>query len=297
MSFSKQSELFIATTKTIPKAPSLETQKPSGVVMLNQRAYRLGRTVGEGNHARIFRVVKRPLVAKINGNDIDELAIREGEILESMKGPGVVRCFDHGTLGDGRTALILEYVKGVPFSDLVGKVGPSQALVILRAMARTLEEVHAEGVIHRDFKPGNVLIDSEGRAKVLDFGLAARIGRHDHFFDQKASGTPRYMAPEQFIPGAENVTFGLDVYALGVTITQALTGMLPFSTTNPNKMLYDKMSGTTSANPAELIATSKRTARIRCRHVIAEIVAEMLRVFPEDRPLMDKVNRELNRNP
>lgn len=283
---------------TVPDSPSDNSKLlRSGHLTLNERTYRLGRSVGEGNHAKVYRIVRRPLVAKINGVDEDELAKREGEILESMQGSGVVRCFDHGSTPEGRTALILEYLPGVSFSELIGKIGPRRARKILQRIACTLEEVHSEGVIHRDVKPGNILILPNGVVKVLDFGLASRVGRYDEFFDRKASGTPKYMPPEQFVPGKSNVTFGLDIYALGVMITEALTGKLPFSTKNQNEMLFDKVSGQTAANAAELIATSPRTRAIKDRIDLADITARMLSVFPEDRPKIDEVNSALNQNP
>ncbi|MGV8085899.1 MAG: serine/threonine-protein kinase [Candidatus Bilamarchaeum sp.] len=267
-------------------------EKPNGYIVLNGHHYRLGRQVGEGTQARVFRVVNRPLVAKINDDNEGESALREGKTLERMSSTGVVRCFEHGKTPEGRSALILEFIRGTPFSEAIHRIGPARALRAVRRLGVTMEEVHAHGVIHRDLKPANVML-TDDRAKVLDFGISARAGHHDDFFDRTTSGTPRYMAPEQFSIGLENVGFGLDTYALGVIITEALTGQAPFSTNSMAALVYEKMCGIAARNAAALISKSPRTQQIPDREGIAELAGRMLSPFPDDRPKMDEVNKTL----
>lgn len=134
-------------------------------------------------------------------------------------------------LASGVPYLIMEYVDGPSLSQLIrsaGAVPLPAALAILESVAAALELLHERAIVHRDVKPANVLLDSQGRVCLADFGLACPRRTSDAAGAASLAGTPAYMAPEAF-DGA--VTPRCDVYALGVCAFELLAGALPFSAT------------------------------------------------------------------
>lgn len=161
--------------------------------------------------------------------------LREIQIVASMHHSGIVGLLDSLTLVDGRDALIMEFVDGEPLDGWLGRSpAPSRQAVLsmLAAVAEALHHAHQKGVIHRDLKPSNVIVDREGRPRLLDFGVARRaegsaptdrITRTGEF-----TGTLAYAAPEQVTSDTAPPDVRTDVYALGVIGFQALTGRLPY---------------------------------------------------------------------
>lgn len=143
--------------------------------------------------------------------------------------PSVVRTHDFGRW-DGMYYLTMEYVEGVTARQLIdrqGRLGIPSTLAIATQLARSLEVAHEQGVIHRDIKPQNLLLDREGNLKVLDFGVACLTERAGNVTKAgSVVGTPAYMAPEQLLE--ETVEARSDLYAVGVVLYECLTGQLPF---------------------------------------------------------------------
>jgi CheY-like chemotaxis protein len=143
--------------------------------------------------------------------------------------PSVVRTHDFGKW-DGIYYLTMEYVEGVTARQLLAKRGSlavSSTLAIATQLARSLEVAHEQGVIHRDIKPQNLLLDKDGNLKVLDFGVACLTERSGNFTEAGlVVGTPAYMAPEQLLD--ETAEERSDLYAVGVVLYECLTGKLPF---------------------------------------------------------------------
>src|SRR6202050_1116667 len=110
-----------------------------------------------------------------------------------------------------------------------GKMKPEEALAVVPKICDALQFAHEEGVVHRDIKPENILLDKRGRVKIADFGLAKLLGDKAAKGlpgTQQVMGTPQYMAPEQ-IQGTRDVDHRADIYSLGVTFYEMLTGELP----------------------------------------------------------------------
>jgi serine/threonine-protein kinase len=149
----------------------------------------------------------------------------EAQLLRSLADPHIVRLLDYVEAPGRGAAIVMELVSGVSLHEMVtqqGPTGPESALVVLKGSLLGLAAAHARGIVHRDYKPENVLVDAQGDSKLTDFGVATRRGQH-----APAGGTPLYMAPEQW--DGTPATPAADIYAATVVFFECLTGMTPFS--------------------------------------------------------------------
>lgn len=158
---------------------------------------------------------------------------REARTLAKLRHPGIVALLESGVTPAGHLFFVMEHVDGSPLNQWIseGRLNVSRAIEIVRQICEALAHAHAQGVIHRDIKPSNILLDSKGRVKVADFGLASwqqaadqpgmTLSRTGAFM-----GTPAYAAPEQ-VRNAASVDHRADIYALGVLLYEMLTGDLP----------------------------------------------------------------------
>ena len=140
--------------------------------------------------------------------------------------PNVCRVYDVGEI-EGRHFLSMEYVDGEDLASLLRRIGrlpQDKAVEIARELCAGLAAAHDKGVLHRDLKPGNVMIDGRGRAKITDFGLA--VGVDDDKGGAEVSGTPAYMAPEQL--AGKGASVQSDIYALGLVLYELFTGRKAF---------------------------------------------------------------------
>src|SRR3954464_1812045 len=156
---------------------------------------------------------------------------REGRTLAKLNHPNIVTIHDFGQAGPF-FYLLMEYVDGVNLRQAMraGAVNSTQALAIVPRICEALQYAHNEGVLHRDIKPDNILLDTRGRVKIADFGIAklmAEAVAENPLTGSGASlGTPHYMAPEQ-IEKPNAVDHRADIYSLGVVFYEMLTGELP----------------------------------------------------------------------
>lgn len=150
---------------------------------------------------------------------------REAEAAAGLQHPNIVSIYDRGQVGD-TFYISMEYVRGRTLSEAIrGGLTPQQATAIVRDVLEGARFAHQHGVIHRDFKPQNVIIDAQGRAKVTDFGIA-QAGVSEITQTGSVMGTAHYLPPEQ-AQGLE-VTYSADLYSIGVMLFEALTGRVPF---------------------------------------------------------------------
>ncbi len=156
---------------------------------------------------------------------------REARVLARLNHPEIVTVHDFGQSG-GFFYLLMEFVDGVNLRQAMqaGRFSPQQAMMLVPRICEALQFAHDEGILHRDIKPENILLDTRGRVKIADFGIAKLVGEAREALTLTASGmavgTPHYMAPEQ-LERPQDVDQRADIYSLGVVFYEMLTGELP----------------------------------------------------------------------
>lgn len=149
--------------------------------------------------------------------------LEEARLVSQLRHPNIVPIYEAGEHG-GDLYLVFEYVPGKSLAEFLrdsGALSPVKAVTLLRAILDAVAHAHAQGIIHRDLKPSNILLDDNGTPRVMDFGIAARVGEQDAAL-REYSGTPAYMAPE-YIERRE-VGARADVFAAGLVLFELLTG-------------------------------------------------------------------------
>ncbi len=167
----------------------------------------------------------------------------EATALSSVQDPNVVRFYEYVEAPEG-AAIVMELVEGVSLREILshqGSTTPEAALAVLHGSLLGLAAAHVRGVVHRDYKPENVLVDGEGASKLTDFGLAARAGDHPI-----AAGTLRYVAPEQIVGGQASPA--ADVYAATATFYECLAGHPPF-TGEPDELIRQHQADPVPLDP------------------------------------------------
>jgi predicted Ser/Thr protein kinase len=224
-----------ASRKARPDAPSLEEIR--GCFPQLEIVELLGQggmgVVYLARQPQLDRYVALKILPDEAGRDpaFAERFTREAKTLARLNHPNIVSVYDFGQAG-GHYFLTMEFVDGMNLRQLeqTKRVTPEEALVIIPKICDALQFAHEEGVVHRDIKPGNILIDKKGRVKIADFGLAKLLGHEQKDLsltgDQAVMGTPHYMAPEQ-MTSTRTVDHRADIYSLGVVIYEMLTGELP----------------------------------------------------------------------
>jgi serine/threonine protein kinase/tetratricopeptide (TPR) repeat protein len=203
--------------------------------------------IGQGGMGFVFKArqprIERLVALKILPTSLAvdpafaERFTREGRMLARLNHPNIVTLHDFGQAG-GFFYLLMEFVDGVNLRQAmkVGRFTPAQALSIVPKVCEALEFAHNEGILHRDIKPENILLDSKGRVKIADFGIAKLTGETRPDLSLTASGTvlgtPHYMAPEQ-LEKSGDVDQRADIYSLGVVFYEMLTGELPLGRFQP----------------------------------------------------------------
>lgn len=252
--------------------------------------YELDRRLGRGGMAEVWRgidlvlarrvAVKTVSLADSTDPTLGEQVHREAVATAALEHPDIVTVFDAGV--DGDTAyIVMERLKGRDLAAVLG-TGPvalEDALRIAGRVAGALAKAHASGIVHRDVKPANILVDGD-RVLVVDFGIAA-------FEYQPATalaapgttrGTAEYMAPEQ--ARAEPVTRATDMYSFGCLLTALVAGRPPFTGERPESVLHQ-----------HVFAEAPRLGRLSpgVPEELDRLVAQLLAKDPEARPSADEV--------
>ncbi|MCA8923019.1 MAG: protein kinase, partial [Planctomycetes bacterium] len=214
--------------------PPFPTQPPAGGPTFIG-PYRVVAALGAGGVGQVLRVedaIGRQLALKLLGNPGSRAKevrfAREGEVTASLNHPGIVKVHGWGNSEAG-PYLVYELIEGEDLEACFRRLSREQLLDVILQVADALGYAHAQGVIHRDVKPGNVLVAPGGRAYLADFGLAQAAGLERLTLSGAMVGTPHYMSPEQALGQREHYGPPTDVWALGVMLYRVLTGREPFS--------------------------------------------------------------------
>ncbi len=203
-------------------------------------AYRILGEIGHGGMGTVYlaeraddQYRKRVAIKTIRGfgsEDVLRRFRRERQVLAALEHPNIARLFDGGTTDDGLPYFVMEYVEGKPIDAFCDerRLPVRERLRIFRQVCAAVEHAHRNLVVHRDLKPGNILVDPQGTPKLLDFGIAKLLDL-DVPGDATATAlamTPQYASPEQ--TRGQPITTATDVYSLGVVLYELLTGHQPY---------------------------------------------------------------------
>ncbi|MGW6855569.1 serine/threonine-protein kinase [Streptomyces xanthophaeus] len=204
--------------------------RDEGDVLVGGR-YRLQGPIGSGGTADVFcgvdQVLGREVAVKVFRAGADTVTADrfcdEARTLARLSHPALVTVYDAGRHGHG-AFMVTELIRGVTLRTRMdaGPLGPVQVTRIGAAISSALDHVHAHSIIHHDVKPSNILLGEEGSPHLADFGLARTAHDQSHCAPDTLVGTLAYMAPEQFL--GQGASTASDIYALGVTLLEALTG-------------------------------------------------------------------------
>ncbi len=205
------------------------------------RDYILEEKIGEGGMGEVWRarhaILDRQVAIKAMARFLEtdpefgQRFLQEAQSQARLDHPRIVGVSDFFT-EDGQYFLVMPLMLGKSLADRLHEIrGPlsvSDALVVARDVLEALDHAHQQGVIHRDVKPSNILLDREGHAFLTDFGIALSLGRRRVTLTRTSLGTPHYMSPEQ-IRSPKNVDHRTDVYSFGCVLYEMLTGLPPFA--------------------------------------------------------------------
>jgi serine/threonine protein kinase len=202
--------------------------------------YRLDQFLGQGGMGIVYRAhdtqlnravaLKIPTLSGGGSATLKARFVREAQAAAALQHPNICQIYDIGEV-DGAAYLTMALIRGEPLARRVGEPWePRAAAELVRKLALALQVAHSQGVIHRDLKPGNVMIDERGEPVIMDFGLARRADLVAEQLTQQGDmlGTPAYMSPEQITGDVAVMGPGCDIYSLGVILFELLTGTVPF---------------------------------------------------------------------
>jgi serine/threonine protein kinase len=254
--------------------------------------YRLTDRIAAGGMGEVWRgedvLLNRAVAVKLlpTGRAGDESFLArfraEARYAASLSHPGIARVYDYGESAEfGGAYLIMELVKGEPLSAILaraGRLSPDATLDIVGQAARALDAAHQAGIVHRDIKPGNLLVAAGGTTKITDFGIATavRAAQASHLTETgMVMGTAMYVSPEQ-ATGAP-VDASSDIYSLGVVAYECLAGHVPFMASEPLAIAYAHKHAPIPALPPDV------------PQPVADLVYDMLAKTPAGRPVSARV--------
>lgn len=245
--------------------------------------YRITGLLGKGGMGEVYKAEDIKLSQTVALKFLPDHMERNADVLErfhaevrtarQVSHPNVCRVFDIGEI-DGRHFISMEFIDGDDLSSLLRRVGrlPSErAIEISRELCVGLAAIHEAGILHRDFKPANVIIDSRGRARITDFGIAGLEA--DIASDGLRVGTPAYMSPEQI--AGRGVTPRSDIYALGLVLYEIFTGKQAFKADTIHELIK-KHQTETPTNASDIVKNIDP--------LVESVIAQCLEKDPKDRP-------------
>jgi serine/threonine protein kinase len=249
--------------------------------------YNLLEKIGEGSMGKIYKgrhwETQQLVAIKIIAPNIASNPIllkrfeQEFRIASKLDHPNIVKAIEYCALGD-TPFLVMEFVEGESVGQILereGRIPEEEAIRIIVQVSQGLHRAHRQGLIHRDVKPDNIMVMPDGKAKILDLGLAKEIDAAAELTRTGGGlGTPIFMAPEQF-RNAKNASVRCDIYSLAATLYAMVTGRVPFGDGDPVHILMSKLQNKLASPRQVLPSLSER---------IDWTIMRAMSAAPEQRP-------------
>jgi serine/threonine protein kinase len=270
---------------TAPHRPESSAPPPTPECPSHIGRYRVERVLGKGSFGVVYLAhdedlqravaIKVPTARLLERPGAADAYLREARIVASLRHDHIVRVLDFGRSDNSACFIVAEYMEGSSLADLLRRrrPGPAEAAALVADVAEALHHAHQHRLVHRDVKPGNILLDGSGKPYLADFGLALRD--EDFGTGGVVAGTPQYMSPEQARGESHRVDGRADIYSLGAVLYHLLTGQVPFRRDNFTELLQDIAALSLEARPPrQLVADLPRELERICLKALAKRAVE-----------------------
>ncbi len=264
--------------------------------------YRLGETLGRGGMGTVYAAervdgeLSHRVAVKLLRPGVDDIRLRarflaERQILAALSHPNIARLLDAGHREDGQPYLVMEYVEGKPIDAYASSLSARQKVALFLKVCAAVAYLHRNLVVHRDLKPPNILVTSEGEPKLLDFGIAKMLDlTADSTITAMRMLTPEYASPEQVAGG--RVTTATDIYSLGAVLYKLLTG---YSAHAPENNSFEAICSGRITPPSKIVPALRGDLEVilmktlrkepQERYATIEQLSEDLEGYLESRPI------------
>jgi eukaryotic-like serine/threonine-protein kinase len=266
--------------------------------------FRIKSLLGEGGAGRVYLAQRQDVggnvaIKILRGHFAGQKALRrfdaEQAILARLDHPNIARLLQVGTTEEALPWLAMEYVQGRPFSEVMAESSVRERVQMTIKLLDAIDYAHRQLVVHRDIKPGNILVDRRGEPRLLDFGIAKQLDDTDTTRTHYQPRTPSYAAPEQVL--GQPITVATDVYAMGVVLYEALSGSKPWS--DSGSKLDEAILAGRAALPSSVPSSAdRREIRGDLDAIVMQAMHREPRLrYPSAASMARDLQRALNRRP